>query len=56
MMGGLQKRAMDEMALLWVLNMSDDKHSLLDISDKSGLNFDLIKNATDVLLKHKFLK
>jgi len=56
MMGGLQKRAADEMALLWVLNMSDGTHSLLDISDRSGLDFDLIKNAANVLLDHKLLR
>jgi aminopeptidase-like protein len=56
MMGGLQKRPSDEMSLLWVLNMSDGKHSLLDISDRSGLNFDLIRNAADVLCEHKLLK
>lgn len=55
-MGGLQKRPTDEMPLLWVLNMSDGNHSLLDISDRSGLNFDLIKNAADVLCEHRLLK
>ena len=56
MMGGLQKRPSDEMPLLWVLNMSDGNHSLLDISDRSGLNFDLIRNSADVLREHKLLK
>jgi aminopeptidase-like protein len=56
MMGGLQKRPLDEMPLLWVLNMSDGSHSLLDISDRSGLNFDLVRNAADVLCEHKLLK
>ncbi|MBA7705194.1 putative polysaccharide biosynthesis protein with aminopeptidase-like domain protein [subsurface metagenome] len=56
MMGGLQRRPTDEMPLLWVLNMSDGKHSLLNISDRSGLDFDLIKNAADVLLDHKLLR
>lgn len=56
MMGGLQKRAADEMALLWVLNMSDGTSSLLDISDRSGLKFDLIKQAADVLSEHKLIE
>jgi aminopeptidase-like protein len=39
-----------EHALLWVLNLSDGKHSLLDIAERSGLKFDLIhKAATDLL-------
>ncbi|MHC4396288.1 MAG: DUF4910 domain-containing protein [Planctomycetota bacterium] len=56
MMGGLQKRPVDELPLLWVLNMSDDNHNLLDISDKSGLSFELIKKAADILSEHKLLK
>jgi len=56
MMGGLQKRPTSEMSLLWVLNMSDGKHSLLDISDRSGLDFDVINNAADVLFEHKLLR
>ncbi|MHC4572981.1 MAG: DUF4910 domain-containing protein [Planctomycetota bacterium] len=56
MMGGLQNRAAEEMALLWVLNMSDANHSLLDISDRSGLDFDSVKNAADILCDHKLLK
>ncbi|UCF14097.1 MAG: DUF4910 domain-containing protein, partial [Phycisphaerales bacterium] len=54
--GGLQQRSAEEMALLWVLNMSDGKHNLLDISDRSGLPFEAIKNATDVLCEHKLLE
>ena len=30
-------RALDELALLWVLNLSDGRHSLLDIAERSGL-------------------
>ncbi len=56
MMGGLQKRPANELSLLWVLNMSDGKHSLLDISDRSGLDFHSIKNAANVLFEHKLLE
>ena len=45
-----------EMALLWVLNLSDGRHSLLDIAEKSGLNFDVIRKAAELLLKHDLLK
>ncbi len=36
----------------WVLNLSDGEHSLLDISDRSGLKFDALKKAADALLEH----
>jgi aminopeptidase-like protein len=45
-----------EMALLWVLSLSDGTHSLLDIAERSGLPFDAIWNAAEVLHKHDLLK
>jgi aminopeptidase-like protein len=45
-----------EMALLWVLNFSDYKHSLLEIAKTSGLGFDVIRNASDTLLEANLLK
>jgi aminopeptidase-like protein len=45
-----------EMALLWVLNYSDGYHSLLDIAERSGLAFDAIRHAADVLLEQHLLK
>jgi aminopeptidase-like protein len=43
-----------EFAILWVLNMSDGDHSLLDIADRSGLDFESIKEAA-VTLQEKGL-
>lgn len=43
------------MALLWVLNLSDGENSLLDISMRSGLNFRIIKEATDALKEANLL-
>jgi aminopeptidase-like protein len=45
-----------ELSTLWVLNLSDGNHSLLDIAERSGLGFDSIKKAADVLLEHNLLK
>jgi len=45
-----------QLAMLWVLNLSDDKHTLMDISDRAGLEFDLIKEAADALAEHELLK
>jgi aminopeptidase-like protein len=38
-----------EMAMLWVLNLSDGNHSLLDIAERSGMDFFWIAMATDAL-------
>jgi aminopeptidase-like protein len=39
-----------ELALLWVLNLSDGSCGLLDIAERSGLSFDLIKRSNDTLI------
>ena len=53
--GSIDARAR-ELALLWVLNLSDGRHSLLDISDRSRLDFDVIRHAADALVRHDLLK
>ena len=40
----------DDLALLWVLNLSDGRHRLLDIAERSGTSFATIKRAADRLL------
>ena len=45
----------DQMSLLWVLNLSDGRHTLLDIAEKSGENFFHIKKAADLLTEHDLL-
>ncbi|MGC2062822.1 MAG: winged helix-turn-helix domain-containing protein, partial [Thermodesulfovibrionales bacterium] len=49
MIGGQQDTRMRELALLWVLNLSDGNNSLLDIAERSALQFELIKDAADAL-------
>lgn len=44
-----------EMALLWVLNLSDGRAGLLDIAERSGLKFEVIKAAADLLEQHDLL-
>lgn len=44
-----------EMAMLWVLNLSDGRSSLLDIAQRSGMAFDTIKDAADLLAAHDLL-
>lgn len=43
-------------AMLWVLSMSDTKHSLLDISSMSSISFDVVRAAADYLLAAKLLE
>jgi aminopeptidase-like protein len=54
--GGQNDSGSFQMAMLWVLNLSDGMHSLLDISERSKLAFDLIKDAADVLAEKGLLK
>jgi aminopeptidase-like protein len=54
--GGQSNTFLNQMAMLWVLNLSDGQHSLLDISQRSRIKFDLVKSAADALLQHDLLK
>lgn len=46
----------EELPLLWVLNLGDGSHSLLDIAERSGLAFARIKRAADALERVGLLK
>lgn len=46
----------DEVALLWMLNQSDGSQSLLDIAEKSGIQFHTLCVASKMLRKHSLLK
>ena len=56
MIGGHAEEQVNELALLWVLNLSDGEHTLLDIADRSDFDFSVIKKAADALLEHGLLK
>jgi aminopeptidase-like protein len=43
------------MAMLWVLNLSDGGHNLLDIAERAGMPFPGIRQATEPLLEHGLL-
>jgi aminopeptidase-like protein len=53
--GGRKGDSAFELAMLWVLNMSDGLHTLLDIAEMSSLAFPSIKEAAEVLLDHNLL-
>lgn len=45
-----------EMALLWVLNLSDGENSLLDIAERSKLSFNIIQEAAAALAATDLLR
>ena len=45
-----------QLAMLWVLNLSDGHHSLLDICMRSGLKFSLISEVAEILVVENLLK
>lgn len=54
--GGLTALPVDEMALLWTLNLADGDHSLLDIAERSGCAFGSIRAAASMLCESGLLK
>jgi aminopeptidase-like protein len=54
--GGRSDEKTSQLAMLWVLNLSDGHYTLLDIADRSGLEFDLIRSTVDILVKHDLLQ
>ncbi|MCK2214713.1 DUF4910 domain-containing protein [Actinomadura sp. ATCC 31491] len=55
-LGGRSDTKQAQMAMLWVLNLSDGEHGLLDIADRSGLPFAAVKEAAESLLEAGLLK
>lgn len=53
--GGTQPKQREH-AMLWVLSMSNTKHSLLEISARSGIGFDIVRAAADDLLAAALLE
>jgi aminopeptidase-like protein len=49
--GGQPKSPLHETALLWVLNLSDGEHNLLDIAERSALPFDIVQAAANALVE-----
>jgi aminopeptidase-like protein len=54
--GGQTQEVSNELALLWVLNLSDGTQSLLDIAERSGLRFDMVEQAAGILVHHGLLE
>ena len=50
--GGDKDAPKKNMAMLWVLNLSDGQHSLLDIAERADLPFFVVHATADLLQKH----
>ncbi len=44
-------RGIDQRALLWTLNLSDGRHSILDIAERSGQPYEALHTATELLVE-----
>jgi aminopeptidase-like protein len=55
-MGGDNQRADRQMAMLWVLNLADGEHSLLDMAERSGVRYSLIREISDLLVNIGLLR
>jgi len=53
--GGQAGEKSMEMALLWVLSLSDGYHSLLEIAERSDIRFELLAAAAEKLTEHALL-
>lgn len=55
-MGGGRSAGFNQLALLWVLNLTDGTYSLLDIAERAGMPFQAIRAAADALVAAELLE
>ncbi|MFF8532616.1 DUF4910 domain-containing protein [Streptomyces sp. NPDC015532] len=55
-LGGRSDAKQAQMAMLWVLSLSDGEHTLLDVAERSGLPFDTVAAAADALHGAELIK
>ena len=55
-LGGLRDAGQLEMAMLWLLNLSDETHSVIDIAERSNLPFDCLRTAAATLRENGLLE
>jgi len=56
MIGGRADAKAMELAMLWVLNLSDGCNSLVDIAERSGIRFDSLRRVAETLQEHELLR
>jgi len=55
-LGGMRDAGQLEMAMLWLLNLSDETHSVIDIAERSNLPFDCLRTAAATLRENGLLE
>lgn len=55
-LGGRSDAKEAQMAMLWVLSLSDGEHSLLDVAERAGLPFGTVADAAEALCDAGLLK
>jgi len=55
-MGGDNERIERQMAMLWILNQADGEHSLLDIAERSGIDYSRIREVAELLNEHELIR
>ena len=46
----------DQLAMLWILNLADGQHSLLDIAEKSRIDFSILKDVARLLWDNELIQ
>jgi aminopeptidase-like protein len=54
--GGDSEAARKQLAMLWILNLSDGHHSLLDIADRAEIPFRILRSVADALQQSGLLE
>jgi len=54
--GGHGDGGIDVLTLLWVLNLANGAHTLLDIADRAELRFVVVKQAAELLEAYALLR
>lgn len=54
--GSIKEQELGKIAILWILSLSDGSNSLLDISVRSGIKFDVIRQSAKTLHEKELLK
>lgn len=56
MVGGQKREDLDILTLLWIMNLADGQHSLLDMAIRTDIGFEKIKRGADILLEAGLIK
>lgn len=54
--GGTSAPKQSQLAMLWMLNQSDGQTSLLEVAEKSGMEFGLLHQMAQTLVEHELLR